>query len=109
MGGGGGGGERTCARDSLALISLKLNLSQEDDCWWSVTRIRGEDIRYGVDYTSTRVYIAECKNDESCRPLVKFVYINPCVCVCVYVIQLFRGKGIPSIITWRKGETFYGS
>lgn len=33
------------------------------------------------------VYIsyAEYKNDESCRSFRKFVYMDPCVCVCVYM------------------------
>lgn len=54
------------------------------------------------------VYIsyAEYKNDESCRSFRKFVYMDPCVCVCICIYvhiryPIIRGKGIPSIITWK--------
>lgn len=43
------------------------------------------------------VYIsyAEYKNDESCRSFRKFVYMDPCVCVymyiCTYTLSNYTG------------------
>lgn len=87
-------------RDSLALISRKLNLSQEDDCWWSVTRIRGGYTRCIYLTPSIRTTNRVARSVNLCT------WIRVCVCVyiCIYVhirYPIIRGKGIPSIITWK--------
>lgn len=46
------------------------------------------------------VHMAEYKNDESCRLFDKFVYIDSCTYIYIHY-PIIRGKGIPSIITWK--------